>query len=124
MTAVLMFVADEADPWGLVARYVRAMRPGSYLALSHLTDDAKPPVAVDGFRRVFDHATEQMHFRSKAQVARFFDGLEVIPPYEGARAGAHLQWPVGRRGRAARRQRRLPLAVLRGRESRYRRWRR
>jgi len=84
MTAVLMFVADEADPWSLVARYVDAMRPGSYLALSHLTDDAKPPVAVDGFRRAFDHATEQMHFRSKGQVERFFDGLQVVPPYPGA----------------------------------------
>jgi len=84
MTAVLMFVADEDDPWSLVARYVAAMRPGSCMSLSHLTDDAKPPLAVDGFRRVFDHATEQMHFRSKAQIARFFDGLEVIPPYEGA----------------------------------------
>ena len=66
MTAVLMFVADESDPYGLVRRYVSAMGPGSCLALSHLTDDAKPPVAVDAFRRVFDHATEQMHFRSKA----------------------------------------------------------
>jgi hypothetical protein len=84
LTAVLMFVADEADPWALVARYVQAMRSGSYLALSHLTDDAKPPLAVDGFRRVFDHATEQMHFRSRQQVARFFDGLEFVPPYPGA----------------------------------------
>ena len=84
MTAVLMFVADEDDPWSLVARYVAAMRPGSYMSLSHLTDDAKPPLAVDGFRRVFDHATEQMHFRSKAQIARFFDGLELVPPYVGA----------------------------------------
>jgi hypothetical protein len=25
-----------------------------------------------------------MHFRSKAQVARFFDGLELVPPYQGA----------------------------------------
>jgi hypothetical protein len=33
---------------------------------------------------VFDQATEQMHFRSKAEVARFFDGLEVVPPYAGA----------------------------------------
>jgi hypothetical protein len=86
MTAVLMFVADSDDPCSLVARYVREVPPGSYLAVSHLTDDAKPPVAVDGFRRVFDHATEQMHFRSKAQVARFFDGLEVVPPYTGAAA--------------------------------------
>ena len=84
MTAVLMFVADSDDPWDLVARYVGQARPGSYLSLSHLTDDAKPPLAVDGFRRVFDHATEQLHFRSKAQIARFFDGLELIPPYEGA----------------------------------------
>ena len=84
LTAVLMFVADADDPWRLVARYLRELRPGSYLSLSHLTDDAKPPLAVDGFRRVFDHATQQMHFRSKAQVARFFDGLELVPPYQGA----------------------------------------
>ena len=84
MTAVLMFVADSADPWNLVSRYVKAMGPGSYLSLSHLTDDAKPPVAVDGFRRVFDHATQQMHFRSRGQVERFFDGLELVPPYQGA----------------------------------------
>ncbi len=64
----------------------RRCGPGSYLTLSHLTDDAKPPVAVDGFRRVFDHATEQLHFRSREQVARFFDGLEVVPPYPGAAA--------------------------------------
>jgi hypothetical protein len=84
LTAVLMFVADADDPWGLVARYLKELRPGSYLSLSHLTDDAKPPLAVDGFRRVFDDATAQLHFRSKAQVARFFDGLELVPPYEGA----------------------------------------
>jgi hypothetical protein len=87
MTAVLMFVSDDADPWRLVDTYMQAMRPGSYLALSHLTDDAKPPVAVDAFHRVFDRATEQMHFRSKGQVARFLDGLEVVPPYVGASSG-------------------------------------
>src|SRR6201995_6047113 len=30
MTAVLMFVSDASDPWGLVSRYVRAVGPGSY----------------------------------------------------------------------------------------------
>ncbi len=84
MTAVLMFVADADNPWALVSRFTRAMGPGSYLSLSHLTDDAKPPVAVDGFRRVFDNATEHMHFRSRAAIARFFDGLDIVPPYCGA----------------------------------------
>jgi S-adenosyl methyltransferase len=86
LTAVMMFVSDASDPWGLVSRYVRAMAPGSYLSLSHLTDDAKPPAAVEGFRRVFDKATEHMHFRSRNQVARFFDDLDLVPPYPGARA--------------------------------------
>ena len=84
MTAVLMFVSDAADPRRLVDAYMRALPSGSYLSLSHLTDDAKPPVAVDAFCRVFEHATEQLHFRSKAQVQRFFDGLELVAPYTGA----------------------------------------
>jgi hypothetical protein len=84
MTGVMMFVADASDPWGLVSRYAHAMGPDSYLSLSHLTDDAKPPATVDAFRRIFDSATEHLYFRSKDQVARFFDGLEIIPPYADA----------------------------------------
>jgi hypothetical protein len=87
MTAVLMFVSDASDPWGLVSRYVHAVPPGSFLSLTHLTDDSKPPAAAEGFRAVFDHATEHMHFRSKAQVEGFFVGLELVPPYQDAAAG-------------------------------------
>jgi hypothetical protein len=84
LTAVMMFVSDSSDPWALVDRYVDALAPGSYLALSHLTDDYKPPVTVERFRAIFDHATEHLYFRSKAGIARFFDGLEIVPPYPGA----------------------------------------
>ncbi|MBV9446060.1 MAG: SAM-dependent methyltransferase [Streptosporangiaceae bacterium] len=84
MTGVMMFVSDTSDPWALVQRYVDLLAPGSYLSLSHLTDDYKPPLAAEGFRAVFDTATEHMYFRSKAKVARFFDGLELVPPYQGA----------------------------------------
>lgn len=80
MTAVVHFVADESDPWRLLARYLGALAPGSYLALSHLTDDHKPPRAVAEFRRVFDHATEHMHFRSKRNVERLFTGLDFVSP--------------------------------------------
>lgn len=85
ITGVMMFVPEEADPFGLVSRYVHQMAPGSYLSLSHLTDEHKPPAAAEGFRRVFDTATEHLYFRPRAQVARFFDGLELVPPYEGAK---------------------------------------
>ena len=85
LTAVMMFVSDASDPWGLVARYVGALAGGSYLALSHLTDDYKPPVTAERFRAVFDSATERLYFRSGAGIARFFDGLAMVPPYDGAR---------------------------------------
>ena len=86
MTGVMMFVSDTSDPWALVSRYVASIAPGSYLSLSHLTDDYKPPAAAEGFRAVFDTATEQLHFRSKAKVERFFEGLETGPALRGRRA--------------------------------------
>jgi hypothetical protein len=89
MTAVMHFVADTYHPPSLLARYLDTLAPGSYLALSHLTDDHKPPRAVAEFRHVFDHATEQVHFRSKAGVERFFAGLELVSPYRPGAKG-HL----------------------------------
>ncbi len=83
MTAVMHFVSDDWDPYGLLARYLGALAPGSYLSLSHLTHDQKPPSAVQGFCRVFDRATEQVHFRSKLEIERFFAGLELVPPRKG-----------------------------------------
>jgi hypothetical protein len=87
MTGVMMFVADASDPWGLVARYVAEIAPGSYISLSHLTGDQKPPLAAAEFQAVFDTATEHLYLRSKPEVALFFNGLELVPPYPGAEPG-------------------------------------
>ncbi len=84
MTAVLHFVPDAADPWGLVARYVNACAPGSYLALSHTTRDKIPANQIDTVVQVYQGATESVFPRSLAEVERFFDGLEIVPPYPGA----------------------------------------
>jgi hypothetical protein len=88
MTAVLHFVADESDPWGLVRRYLGALAPGSYLALSHLTSDHKPPRAVREFTRVFARATEQVHFRSRPEIERFFTGLQMVSPHRPGAPGS------------------------------------
>ena len=84
MTAVLQFVADEDDPWGLVARYVAALCPGSYLALSHITGDKLPPRMVRTGVQVYQRATASAFPRTKAEIERFFTGLELVPPYAGA----------------------------------------
>jgi len=84
MTAVMHFVAEADDPWALVGRYVAALAPGSYLALSHLTLDSKPRRAVEGGSELYERTPENVALRSKSDIARFFDGLEIEPPYAGA----------------------------------------
>lgn len=87
MTAVVHFVSDEHDPRDLVSRCVTRLAPGSYLALSHLTDDHKPERAVGAFCRAFENATEQMNFRSIADIERLFDGLDLVPPTSADKVG-------------------------------------
>jgi S-adenosyl methyltransferase len=84
MTAVMHFVGDEENPWGIVARYMATAAPGSYLALSHATYEKLPPQAVQAILDVYSRATTDIFLRSKADIARFFDGLEMVPPHAGA----------------------------------------
>lgn len=84
MTAVMHFVADGSDPWGLVARYMAAVAPGSYLALSHGTYDNFPPRQVQAGLETYANATEHVYLRTRTEVERFFDGLDLVSPYPGA----------------------------------------
>jgi hypothetical protein len=86
MTAVMHFVAPSSDPWGLVDRYMAALAPGSYLALSHVTADRLPPRSVEEGIDVYSRATENIYVRPRDEVQRFFDRLDMVPPYPGADA--------------------------------------
>lgn len=87
MTAVMHFVAPGSDPWGIVGRYVASLAPGSYLALSHVTADGLPPRGVQEGVDVYANATEHIYVRSRDDVERFFEQVDVVPPYEGAPPG-------------------------------------
>jgi hypothetical protein len=86
MTAVMHFVADEEDPWGMVAKYMAATSPGSYLALSHATYELLPPQAVRAMMEVYENATSHIYLRSKVDIARFFDGMDLVPPHVGSQS--------------------------------------
>jgi hypothetical protein len=72
---------NEEDPWGVVRRFRDAVVPGSYLAISHMTDEAHPQAA----ERLFQ-MTQELHWntplisRSRADIARFFDGFTLVEP--------------------------------------------
>ncbi len=80
MTAVLHFIEDHEDPWAIVDEFKSAMAPGSYLVLSHVTGD---DIGEDARRRaaeIYQSASAPGVTRTHAQVARFFDGLDLLAP--------------------------------------------
>ena len=84
ITAVLHFVSDGDDPPALISRYMAALAEGSYLALSHMTADQKPVLAVETLVDVGLRAAGCGYLRSKAEVRKLFEGLQIVPPYTGA----------------------------------------
>jgi hypothetical protein len=87
-TDVLHFIDDDADPWGLVRRYMAGTAAGSYLAISHAVGDvlATPEVhdQVEDVKETLAKAAVPFFGRPRAEVERFFDGLVLVPPYDGA----------------------------------------
>jgi hypothetical protein len=80
LVAVLHFIRDEEDPAGIVARLRDAMAPGSYLVLSHATGDLYPPEIGAQASGAYDRATAPLVLRSTAEIARLFDGFELVDP--------------------------------------------
>ncbi|HZC26255.1 MAG TPA: SAM-dependent methyltransferase [Actinopolymorphaceae bacterium] len=87
LAAIMHFVADKDDPWALVRRYLDALAPGSYLALSHATSDRTNPAVIQHTKALYASATEQLYFRPAVDIERFFEGLELQPAYDGAPDG-------------------------------------
>lgn len=71
VTAVLHLMPDDADPWGLIAHYVDACAPGSYLALSHATSDHYERKLIDRVQAVYANTNQPFQPRTKQQIERF-----------------------------------------------------
>jgi trans-aconitate methyltransferase len=80
LIAILHLIGDEDDPYGIVARLMDAVPPGSYLALSQVGSDVNPQVTAEAARRLNQLMMQQQHHRSHAEVERFFNGLEILEP--------------------------------------------
>lgn len=86
--AVTQFISDAEDPWQLVAEYMGRVAPGSYLALSAPTGDHMVTWKLDRIVGVYaTSAIPVVTARTKSAIARFFDGLDIVQPYQGARPG-------------------------------------
>ena len=78
---VLHCLWDNEDPWGIVRQFRDAAVPGSYLALSHMTNEAHPEAAEGLFRMTQDlHWNTPLISRSRGDIARFFEGFTPVEP--------------------------------------------
>jgi hypothetical protein len=73
-------IPDENDPHAIVAQFMNAMPAGSYLSISHPAADIEPEKAADIADRLKSLSYQQYTPRTRAQVLRFFDGLQLAEP--------------------------------------------
>jgi S-adenosyl methyltransferase len=100
LSAFLYHVRDEDDPWGIVARYMAPVPSGSYLVISHLTSDIIADQVTEAARRVNAQPGFTLNLRTHAEISRFFDGLELVPPgvvpidQWGTSPSQQESWPI------------------------------
>jgi hypothetical protein len=80
LAGVLHFIPEEDDPYRLVSIFKDAMAPGSHLVISHLTSDSIAPQALEQAQAIYEQAAAPIAPRPRADIARFFDGLELVTP--------------------------------------------
>ncbi|MFJ2091183.1 SAM-dependent methyltransferase [Streptomyces sp. NPDC087901] len=78
LIALMHFVPDEDDPYGITRTLLDALPTGSCLVLSHFTKDFLSPEQdrTDEYRS----SGIALRPRTRPEVARFFDGLDLVDP--------------------------------------------
>jgi hypothetical protein len=79
MVALLHFVSDDADPAGLVAEVRDATAAGSYLALSHGTDEYDPARSAE-VGRLYQNTPTPITLRTRTAIAELLDGFDLVDP--------------------------------------------
>jgi hypothetical protein len=79
LLGILHLVQDSEDPYRIVAELMAALPPGSYLAISHPASDIHPGQA-EAQKRYNERVSTPQTLRTRDEVARFFTGLDLVPP--------------------------------------------
>ncbi|MGW1158511.1 SAM-dependent methyltransferase [Streptomyces sp. NPDC002513] len=79
LIALMHFITDEQDAHGIVRNLVATLPSGSYLVLSHAASDLYPDL-VEQVVAQYARGGIKLAFRTRAEVERFFEGLDILPP--------------------------------------------
>jgi hypothetical protein len=80
LLGILNYVLDDVEAHDIVAGLVEALPPGSFLALSHPTAEAHTEAMEASVEYYNASGAPPIRTRSRAELTRFFDGLELLDP--------------------------------------------
>jgi hypothetical protein len=80
LLGIMHFILDDDEAVSVVRRLVDAIPSGSYLAIAHGCRDINTAEADDIVAFWNEHGTPKIKYRSAAQIAEYFDGLELLEP--------------------------------------------
>jgi O-methyltransferase involved in polyketide biosynthesis len=79
LLGIMHLIQDQEEPYEIVSHLIDALPSGSYLLLSHPASDISANQA-EAQKRYNERVATPQTLRSHAQVCRFFDGLQLVPP--------------------------------------------
>ncbi|GHJ36998.1 SAM-dependent methyltransferase [Streptomyces sp. TS71-3] len=79
LNGLLHFIPDSQKPYEIVNHLMDALPSGSSLSISHVTPDFDPE-SWEKIVRIYNDSGTAGRARHKDEVARFFDGLDLIAP--------------------------------------------
>ena len=80
MVAILHFVTPEENPAGIVAAFRDALPEGSWLALTHATNEHRPDTAAAVSKLYSARATSPVTARSHDEIHDLFTGFDLVKP--------------------------------------------
>lgn len=80
LVAIYHMIPDSDDPYSINATLLDGLSSGSFLVASHLTADFMGEVWQESVRRLSEATRESFLNRTHDEFARFFEGLELVPP--------------------------------------------
>lgn len=80
MVSVLQYIPDSDHPERLVARYLRELPPGSFLAVSHPHIEDFDVGETRTVYQLYNATTSPVTSRAPERVAGWLDGLELVEP--------------------------------------------
>jgi SAM-dependent methyltransferase len=78
LIAILHCIPDQDDPYGMVATFMDAVPPGSYLAITHPAIDQVTHEMRRAQTSLSESLGQPITFRTREQVTSFFNGFEMV----------------------------------------------